>query len=137
MSYPACPSRQELLVIHANGVRMTVQRCAELTATTIGQDLTTDVCEACPVRELVLAKVGERAAPKLKFEETHTVRRKKPDATNTPEWLSCKDRLAVSVVACCGEKSLARVCNSHASSQRGQRVEPATCKNCPVRRAGV
>jgi len=124
--FPPCPARQKMVSFNADGSKTPLFRCTESEAEFAHQDVTPSDCDACPLREDLTKKAGERI-PVIQYT-------KKAKDTSCDGFLPCEDRIVIDVPSCCGQVYNLRMCESLASHLYKKEVSPVICSQCKVRR---
>ena len=160
-----CVKRQEVSLLHRDGSKGSVCRCAHQASSHFAKDVTPETCAACPLRLITkdVRPPGFNDTPRLKreyaeprLEEGRLVYEpnglKPPSVPEgyarsgeegaaawefVPVLPPCEDREMANTLHVCGCIKVNPMCGSAESKQRGQPVTADICQDCPVRRMMV
>lgn len=128
-----CPRRQKMQMVDAGGVRTEVFRCIERTAPDFGNNVTVAVCNACPVRRLLVKANTPKADPPEEPIELKVQRNIRDEVSDGSPWVPCDDRRKLTIIKPCGQVNYTKVCNSAVCAYNQKDVTTDICKACPVR----
>lgn len=135
--YKPCIRREKLVVFRKDGTKDSVRKCAEPSAEAFQQEVTPEICAACPIRQHVQKKVKAEKAKPLKVHQLFRIEKLEKHKPVTRDWLPCEFRETAYVKSCCNSTSKVIRCANAEAPSFGLEVVPIMCSECPVRSVGA
>ncbi len=127
-----CAKRQKIAGVDKTGAVSVINRCSEPLAKHFGQDVGGPICNVCPYREQpALVPITTQATTPAKKQTGPMVAF---DLIDT--YLPCDDRRLQTVIKCCGQVEMRRVCTCAVSEYNRKVVVESVCEQCPLRVVG-
>ncbi len=123
-------------MVDAEGETTVVRKCIELSSEVCDQEVSPDVCNACPVREAAMQRKKEQGADTIPLQEIHqVVNETLHEPKENSSWLPCTSRTMLEVKSSCCEYNYKMFqCNDPDAGTCGEEVMPDICRHCPVRK---
>lgn len=165
MDWLPCIKRRTIDLYNKDGSKGEIHRCAHLSCSQHGQDVSPENCAECPLRieqdfrsisnnERMVARRdfqqpkilrdGTMIYPKTGWEPPKCPDGYEPKSANPrdpnawvfiPKWPKCLDRKMINTVENCGCIQINSLCTSKDSEFNGQLVVLKMCEDCPVKRS--